>query len=461
LGIEDVVNDLVFIAYSDKDIDTVRDLYRRLSIAGYNLWFGDEDLLPGQDRELEIRTAIKEAAAVVVCLSSKWVNDRSYVQKQLKMILDVMGEMPEGQIFLIPVKLDECTVPQSMERLHWVNLFEPNGFVRLQRAIQHRLGSPSNISAAQQSQNIDAWTEFTLQRYREGVEWAWVDRAINRREVEWLRNLANEIGIAPSTVADVEREVMGETKEAIMERQEAVAKERYREAVKEAWTDKELTSEEVERLAALASDLDLSTDTTADIEREVAGGTVRTIREWQINVREQDQRLERERKVADLYQRGSRHMNAKEWHQALICLEEAAQLEPTYRNTRELLAQVRQQLTLAPEPRRITAGNIARVRHLRPPLKGEETTGVLSVAFSPDGKLLAAGEEGDERHAVELWSMEDRRRVLHRLVQHSPGKWVSVAFSPNGSHLAAGGPSRIGHSLEPHSVKVQVWALEA
>ena len=57
---------------------------------------------------------------------------------------------------------------------------------------------------------------------------------------------------------------------------------------------------------------------------------------------------------------------------------------------------------------------------------------ILSVAFSPDGKLLATG---DVNHEIHVWQVADGKQLLTCKVDEG---WIwSVAFSPNGRFLAS------------------------
>ncbi len=57
---------------------------------------------------------------------------------------------------------------------------------------------------------------------------------------------------------------------------------------------------------------------------------------------------------------------------------------------------------------------------------------ILSVAFSPDGKLLATG---DVNHEIHVWQVETGKQLLTCKVDEG---WIwSVAFSPNGRFLAS------------------------
>jgi uncharacterized membrane protein HdeD (DUF308 family) len=58
--------------------------------------------------------------------------------------------------------------------------------------------------------------------------------------------------------------------------------------------------------------------------------------------------LELERRAASLYDRGLRYMKAEEWRQALECFEEVQRLQPGFRDTEELLSRVHRERAQPP-----------------------------------------------------------------------------------------------------------------
>jgi hypothetical protein len=128
----------VFLCHSSKDKSIVRDFYRRLQTTGIVPWFDEEDLLPGQKWRTEIPKAVRAADIVLVCLSRNSVDRSGYAQKEIKLALDVADEQPEGSIFVIPVQLEECNIPDRLREQHWVNLFAARGYERLVKALRYR-----------------------------------------------------------------------------------------------------------------------------------------------------------------------------------------------------------------------------------------------------------------------------------------------------------------------------------
>ena len=130
----------VFLCHSSGDKPAVRKIYHRLLADGVSAWLDEEDLLPGQRWEQEIPKAVRASDVVIVCLSQSSINKKGYLQKEIRYALDVADEQPEGTIFLIPLKLEECDIPEHLRRWQWVNFFEDRGYDRLMMALRRRMG---------------------------------------------------------------------------------------------------------------------------------------------------------------------------------------------------------------------------------------------------------------------------------------------------------------------------------
>ena len=128
----------VFLCHSSNDKPKARELFQRLRKDGFNPWLDEMSLLPGQDWQYEIPKAVRESDIVIVCLSKASINKTGYVQKEIKYALDVADEQPEGTIFIIPLRLEECEVPIRLRKWHWVSLFTDDGYDSLIRSLKAR-----------------------------------------------------------------------------------------------------------------------------------------------------------------------------------------------------------------------------------------------------------------------------------------------------------------------------------
>jgi len=126
----------IFLCHSPADKAKVRTLYHRLSGDGLAPWLDEEDLSPGDSWELAIRKAVRASDFVVACLSTTSTTSAGHMHKELKEALDVADEQPQGTIFVIPVRLEDCAVPERLSHLHAVDLFAEAGYSRLVRGLR-------------------------------------------------------------------------------------------------------------------------------------------------------------------------------------------------------------------------------------------------------------------------------------------------------------------------------------
>jgi hypothetical protein len=126
----------IFLCYAEKDAERVEDLYRKLFDEGFKPWMDEKDILPGEVWEDAIKRAIRSSNFFLACLSPNSVNRRGQIQKEIKRALGIWEEKLVDDIYLIPVRLEECDVPDSLCRFQWVDLFEAGGWTRLVKAIR-------------------------------------------------------------------------------------------------------------------------------------------------------------------------------------------------------------------------------------------------------------------------------------------------------------------------------------
>jgi hypothetical protein len=135
-----------------EDKPPVREIHSKLEAHGFKPWLDEIDLLPGQNWQVEIPKAIRESDIFVACLSRLSVSKQGYVQREFRAALNVYAEKPPGSIYLIPLKLDNCEVPDfqlpqlgvSLRDIQWLDYWCPNGFDRLVKAIEAATGRPSS-----------------------------------------------------------------------------------------------------------------------------------------------------------------------------------------------------------------------------------------------------------------------------------------------------------------------------
>ena len=129
----------VFLCCAASDKPKVHELYRFLKAHNIQPWFDDEDLLPGQNRQLETAKVIGKSEAIIICLSTGSVGKEGHIHKEIKFALDRAMEMPEGRIFIIPAKLDKCELPYSLREYSSVDLFAAGGYEKLMKAFATRV----------------------------------------------------------------------------------------------------------------------------------------------------------------------------------------------------------------------------------------------------------------------------------------------------------------------------------
>jgi len=127
----------VFLYYAPGDRDPVRDLYLRLINDGVDAWLVKDKLLPGQDWKHEIYEAVRAADAVIVCLSGRFAQG-DFTQREIRLAFNSTVEQLQGEVFIVPVRLEPYGRLESQHENQWVDLFEETGHETLMQTLQAR-----------------------------------------------------------------------------------------------------------------------------------------------------------------------------------------------------------------------------------------------------------------------------------------------------------------------------------
>ncbi|HKU72588.1 MAG TPA: toll/interleukin-1 receptor domain-containing protein [Pyrinomonadaceae bacterium] len=132
--------DLIFLSYSRKDAEFVRKLYLDLREDGFNIWFDQEEIVPGQKWQQTILEVMSDVRAVILCLSTKWTGSRGYIQNELKLALELLREFPAEAIFIVPIRLDDCEIPRTLRGLHYIDVWDEASFAKVKQHLTRAFG---------------------------------------------------------------------------------------------------------------------------------------------------------------------------------------------------------------------------------------------------------------------------------------------------------------------------------
>jgi hypothetical protein len=142
----------VFVCYAREDEAFAKELSEQLGNAGFRCWIDKEFLDPGVHWEQHIKEAISSTEAQVICLSTRSLAKEGYVQRELRLVEKRLEAMAAASQFVIPIRLDDCTLPDWLAAFQKEDFFfssaeeHRRGFVRLARALAQRAVNLNKLS---------------------------------------------------------------------------------------------------------------------------------------------------------------------------------------------------------------------------------------------------------------------------------------------------------------------------
>jgi hypothetical protein len=114
----------IFIAYAIEDLAAASRLYGDLTAAGMSPWLDRHKLLPGQAWSKCIERAIKNSDFFIACFSAISSVKKGQFPYEIRCALKWADRIPLDDEFLIPIRLDRCSVPRVIaEQTQCLDMF--------------------------------------------------------------------------------------------------------------------------------------------------------------------------------------------------------------------------------------------------------------------------------------------------------------------------------------------------
>jgi two-component system, OmpR family, alkaline phosphatase synthesis response regulator PhoP len=124
----------IFLSYARADAAIVEKIYENLS-KNYSPWMDVHNILGGEDWLHAIYSAIDTCELFVPILSNNSVTRRGIIVKEVKRALDKWNGMLPSDIYVIPLRIDDCPIPELVKHLQVIEWDEGKGVIKLSQAI--------------------------------------------------------------------------------------------------------------------------------------------------------------------------------------------------------------------------------------------------------------------------------------------------------------------------------------
>ena len=113
---------MIFLSYAREDGERANRIYSMINRHDRPVFYDKMSLIPGMDWREEIERSLEKCKLVLILCSRHTVEKEGFIQKEIRLALERSEMMPEGRIFIIPIRFDEADVPRKIARYQWIDI---------------------------------------------------------------------------------------------------------------------------------------------------------------------------------------------------------------------------------------------------------------------------------------------------------------------------------------------------
>jgi hypothetical protein len=125
-------------------LEAMREVKKILVAAEVHCW-AMSDLLPGVDRKLYLSEGCEEATLVMIFVSKKIEEEGGHI-RFINKAFDAKDGKPRGQVYIIPVVIEDCQVPRYLFELQPLTTKSVREIQRLLPIFAQKLKSQKTLS---------------------------------------------------------------------------------------------------------------------------------------------------------------------------------------------------------------------------------------------------------------------------------------------------------------------------
>ena len=149
----------IFVCHASEDKAAVAALCGMLTAEGIECWFDVESLNPGDEWEMQIRKAIRRSQAVLVCLSARAIAKKTFLKREIDLILAAAESQARPSNFVFPVLLERCAIPRRLSRWQAVDISHSDAPGALLRSLREMASTVPGIRVPGDHATEAEWRE--------------------------------------------------------------------------------------------------------------------------------------------------------------------------------------------------------------------------------------------------------------------------------------------------------------
>lgn len=126
----------IILCHAFEDQKVVRGVYEALLASGFEVWIDSEAVCGEHAWESDMAQWLAQATCMLVFLSKNSVRKMGATRHEFGRLIQTWKHMPAGTVRTIPVRINDCQIPDLLSRLDHIDLFDDQGLEHVIRCLR-------------------------------------------------------------------------------------------------------------------------------------------------------------------------------------------------------------------------------------------------------------------------------------------------------------------------------------